>query len=118
MVKRIIVGPHSMYVECHGVKSDEAALTETDFPKDVLANARDLWETIRPFVSWAVWVKHRLRMAAQRRMTALVQAQWSGPYHRGPRPDLIAQAPWKEAKHGQWTSLPHGVVHRLMRQNQ
>lgn len=111
----IIVGAEVMYVERNGVRSAEATLTEKDGPDEVRQKADELWQTIRRIVSHLVWVRHRLIMAGQRRGASHVALHWPGPYFRGPRPDLIALRPWENAVYGQWTSLPHGVVHRLLR---
>ncbi len=117
MPLKIIVGPTAMYVERHGVRSETRAIGKTHGPEEVRAIATELWETIRPLLSWAVWVRHRLRMALIRKTVAIVSNKMSGPYFVGPGPDLIATKPWKEARQGDWTSLPHGVVSRLTRQS-
>lgn len=113
---RIVAGPTDMYVECKGVKTDVIKIDETNDPASLRELGEELWETIRPFVSWCVWVTHRLKMAQQRKLVSIVKQEWEGPYYPGPRPDLIAQKPWKSAVHGEWTSLPHGVVSRLLRE--
>jgi hypothetical protein len=112
---KAIVGPTTMYVECHGVRSEKCAITETDGPAEVRQYAKALWETIRPLVSWLVWVTHRSRMARQRRFAAMVKSDWPGPYFPGPNPRLIAQKPWSQAISGEWKRLPPGVVARLLR---
>ena len=112
---RIIVGPTDMRVESHGFSSRVVALSAQDDTPEIHGYARDLWAEIRHFVSWAVWLRHRLTMAALRRMVTFVQDNLPGPYYPGPRPDLIAVKPWKQAAYGEWTSLPHGVVARLLR---
>jgi len=116
--KRIIVGPDAMLVERHGIRSESRAIGEHDGPEQVRAYGRELWEAIRPFVSWAVWTRHRLRMAMQRRWTRCIIEATPGPFYPGPRPDLIAIKPWKEAAHGEWQSVPHGVAARLLRLRQ
>lgn len=112
---RIIVGPTAMYVERAGIKSEEQELTNAHTPADVRAAGQELWETIRPFVSWKVWIRHRVRMARQRRLTSLIQGLYQSSFYPGPRPDLIATVPWKHAKLGEWFSVPHGVAARLQR---
>ena len=113
---RIIVGPESMRVERHGISSDTVPLTAQDGQAEVRAKAATLWGTIRPYVSWRVWLRHRLTMWQVRAQEAHVRAMWPGPYYPGPRPDLIATRPWATAVSSQWTILPHGVVSRLLRQ--
>jgi hypothetical protein len=113
MKLRIVVGPCAMYVERHGVRSETRALGDTDTPAGVRAIAADLWRTIRAPVAWAVWLRHRLTMAHQRRLAARIAAARPDLCHPGPRPDLIAERPWKDARRGEWASLPHGVAARL-----
>lgn len=112
---RVIVGPESMRVERHGISSDTVPLTAQDGAAEVRAKVAILWESIRHFVSWTVWVRHRLAMWQIRALEARVRTVWPAPYHPGPRPDLIATQPWPVALKGQLTSLPHGVVSRLLR---
>lgn len=114
MPLRIIFGPEAMFVERHGIRSETRPLTAKDGPAEVRAIARDLWETIRPFVSWAVWTRHRLLMAWQRRIAARIAADWPGPFHPGPRPDLIAQKLWNAAAYREWTLVHPGVAARLL----
>ena len=115
MSYRVLVGGHAMCVECHGIRSEQIEIGEQDTPEIVRKKGADLWQTIRHLVLWEVWVRHRLRTAQQRKTAALVANKWPGPYYPGPRPDLIAQRPWTQAVIGQWASLPHGVVARLVR---
>ena len=109
---RIIVGPEAVCVERHGVRSETIHLAENDGPEDVRKKGRELWATIRPLVSYKVWLRHRQRMAVQRLLASFVPVEWC---HRGPRPDLLACKPWSVARHGEWTVLPHGVVARAVR---
>lgn len=115
MSLRIIVGPETMCVTRQGLHSETVALTEQDDPTRVREIASDLWKTIRPLVSSVVWRRHRSRMALQRRLTSQIEHHCPGPYYPGPRPDLIAVRPWRVANYGEWCSLPHGVVSRLLR---
>lgn len=115
--KRIIVGPTEMYVAYGRYRSEVRQLTEVDGPDDVRRIGRELWETIRPIVSWAVWVLHRSTMAMQRKIAGRVMACRPDMHHPGPRPDHIAERPWKKARYGEWTILPPGVVARIIRAN-
>lgn len=115
MPYRILAGPDKMCVERHGVRSKYRMLTATDGPDQIHEHARDLWGEMKHIVFWKVWVDHRAKIAAQRRYASTLEATWPGPYFPGPRPDLISQAPWRDAKHRQWKSLPRGVVGRLLK---
>jgi hypothetical protein len=112
---RIICGPEAMRVERHGFVSREVRIGAEETTTDLRRIGRELWNEIRPFVSWTVWVRHRIRMAAQRRLSGLIAATGPDMCHIGPRPDLIASKPWAQAKAGEWTSLHPGVVARLVR---
>lgn len=115
MTYRIIAGPTDVIVERHGVRSASVAIDDNDGAADIRRIGAELWEDIRPLVSWAVWKRHRLTMAAQRRIAAMFESDWPGPYFAGPRPDLVAQRPWEDASFGEWRSLPNGVVSHLLR---
>lgn len=121
MKKKIIVGPTEMKIVWRGYSSETVSLTEADSPSDVLLKGADLWETIRPFISFERWKIHRLIMSIQRKQAALVYERlktlpsFSGTIHRGPRPDLIAVKPWKQAHLGEWLSVPNGVAARVIR---
>lgn len=112
---RIIVGPTEMYVERGGMRSATAHLDDKDGPADVRDKARALYDTIKRLVAFLVWSHHRLNMAAQRTMAARILEHNPGPWHRGPRTDLIATKPWVSARAGDWMSAPHGVASRLVR---
>lgn len=115
MTHRIIVGPHAMRVTRHDMRSRVVSIGAEHGPAEVRAIGADLWAEIRPAVSWRSWLRHRLRMAWQRARTADARTVCTGPHHPGPRPDLIATKPWREARKGEWASLSPGVVARLLR---
>lgn len=112
---RIIVGPTEMYVERGGMRSAPAHLDDKDGPAEVREKARALYDTIKRLVAFLVWYEHRMVMAAQRTIAARILVWHSGPWHRGPRPDLIATKPWVKAQHGDWVSVPHGAASLLVR---
>jgi len=112
---RIVVGPEAMFVERDGVRSEKVPLTATDGPKDVREKAAHLWQTIRRIVSFRIWARHRVNMAFQRSLAALLTAMNFALWFPSPRPDLIAVKPWKSAAFGEWTSVPHGVAARVLR---
>jgi hypothetical protein len=112
---RIICGPEAMFIERHGVRSREVRIGMPETPADLRSIGRELWAEISPFVIWSVWLRHRLRMAKQRKYAAFIAMVDPEMRHPGPRPWHIARKPWAKAKHGEWTILPPGVVARLVR---
>lgn len=113
---RIHLGPTQMHVERNGVVSRTVEIGAEHGPAECRAIGRDvLWPEIRPAVSFIAWVRHRLRMAAQRRAASMARAALGETWHQGPRPDLISIVPWSQAKYGQWLSVQHGVSARLIR---
>lgn len=113
---RIRLGPTQMHVERHGVVSRTVEIgANDDIARCRAIGLEVLWPEIRPVVSFVVWVRHRLRMAAQRREASMVRAAGGENWHQGPRPDLISVVPWPQAKYGQWLSVQHGVAARLIR---
>ena len=113
--KRVIVGPVAMRVERYGFSTSEVAINETHQPADVRQIGDRLYPEIGPVLAHLVWVRHRLGMAFQRRWAAKIAADCPDLRHPGPRPDLIASKPWAKAGYREWTSLPPGIVARILR---
>jgi hypothetical protein len=104
-----------MLIERNGIQSRKLMLDHSSSPTVVKSLAKHLENEIRRPCAFNAWVRHRSRMAAQRKLTAMVQQQMPGPYYPGPLPEHIAVRPWREAKYGDWALLPRAIVARLLR---
>lgn len=112
---KIIAGPVSCCVERNGVRSEFATLSASDGLEDVRRIAAGLYEAIFRIVAFKAWARHRMAMARARRCASFAVATMGKEWYAGPRPDLVATAPWKSAVKGQILSLSPAAAAMLVR---
>lgn len=111
MSYKVIAGPTKLYVKRFGISSEYIEINDEHVTRNS-ENVVELYQkSIHPIckdLASAAWKMNRLQWRFIRQQAEEISKEYEMLYFDGPE-HIISTVPWKQAKYGEWFSVPKKV---------